>query len=162
MSQLSLTFDQQQAVDTILSKIKDSRIMQVFEAMEVAEEVISEYKEQYPDKADLIHDAFQYMRPSKYLRNVPMKVYRIHAKEIVQRIIDKDELEPATDAELLIAFSEISLKIPLHAEPATAYFRLAKQHFPEIIDMEYEYESYPGSIEETYQELRQKMAVSRS
>lgn len=54
MSQLSLTFDQQQAVDTILSKIKDSRIMQVFEAMEVAEEVISEYKEQYPDKADLL------------------------------------------------------------------------------------------------------------
>lgn len=162
MDQLSLSFEQQTKVDNILSQIKDSRIMAVFEAMEVAEEVISEYKEKYPDKADQIHDAFQYMRPSKYLKNVPMKVYRIHAEEIVQRIVNEKPLEPGTDAELLIAFSEISLKIPLHAEPATAYFRLAKKHFPEIIDMDYEYESYPGSIDETYEELRNKMATPRS
>lgn len=146
----------------LLKELLPSRIIQVFEMMEIAEELISTYKKQYPDKKEKIHNAFTYMRPSKYLQNVPAKVYRIHAREILDRIVEGKDLKPGSDAELLTAFSEISLKIPMHAEPATAYIRLAKKHFPGVVDLEYEYESYPGSIEETYQELRQKMSTNRS
>jgi len=152
------------AIDDILHEIQNSHIGTVFRMMEIAEDVLDEFQAKYPEHRDVIHNSFSVLRPSRYLSSAPLKLYRIYAEELVQRIVDGDDLNLGTDAELLIAFKEMSLVAPLHAEAATAYARLFNKHFPGVVNAKgvTDYEQYPGSIEERYAEMRKKLASQRS
>ncbi len=93
------------------------RINNLFTCMEIAEEVIAEAQAEYLEKATEIYDSFKSLKPSPLLqfsRHQNLQLYRHHAQELVKRIIQDDDIKPATSAELASVFCEISLTYPLN------------------------------------------------
>jgi len=106
----------------------------VFEQMEIAEKRIEEFKTRHPDLQEEIHEAFSVLRPSELVQQTPAPVYRTHADELLDRIVEAGSVEDAgtevaTDAECLVAISEASLRSPLPREATWAFVHLMESVF---------------------------------
>jgi hypothetical protein len=91
--------------------------------------------------------------------NMPAKVYRKHCAEILERVARGQDTRPATDAEVLFGFCEVSLQVPLTQDASAAYVQLFTGSMgfnpaPEVAMSE----RFPGAANQTIAELRRKLS----
>ena len=139
-------------------------IEDTFSCMEIAEEVIAAAKQAQPDHEEVIHETFRYLCPTEALRGKAVDLCRAHCQEIIQRVIDRERLEPATNPEMCGALSDLSLIAPLNSTASYLYHRCFKRVFPGktiAVDGYEPQESHPGAAEELARELRRRLSTSR-
>lgn len=133
-----------------------------FHLIEIAEQTIKRFVDRYPSHASLLNRAFLALQ---WQLRMPVRdeLYRAHAQELLQRVVDHKPLEEGTAAEALVAISDISLRIPLVSE----YAALAEKLFLEIFgpdaiggpDQPMFHEPWLGALEELLNELRRRIRV---
>ena len=143
------------------------RINNLFTCMEVAEEVIAEAQQTYPEKKEEIYDSFRFLKPSPLLQLSEyhnLELYRHHSQELIERIVHGDDIKRATTAEMVSVFCEVSLVTPLSHDYVVAYAKLFTAVFPakagEILP-ELPHESYPGRADEIIGRMRRKVRQER-
>jgi hypothetical protein len=100
--------------------------------------------------------SFSLLRPTRD-RPWPELVYRIHCRELLDRIAANVDTRPATDAEKLAVLSAASQTAPLNGGAETLYLRLGTRHFPDIFKAAGEvldiraYETVHGSRADEYE-----------
>jgi hypothetical protein len=110
-------------------------IDRTFKMMSICEEVIDGYQSMHPVKADVIDDAFPYLKPSKPLLNAPFKVYRHHCTMLLGRVVtlgrvDADALNRPSEAEVLAVLMDGLDKGPLTETARHALVKLSKDVLP--------------------------------
>lgn len=135
----------------------------LFDRMAIAEEVIKEMIERYPLDEPLINDSFKYLclQEDWY---VPDIMYRDHARELILRQVNHQDLRPGTRTECLIAMSKQSQKAPFNNLGNFVYVELFKEIFKDS-DYPFDYpfisEPYDGAGNELLAQLQQKLAHDR-
>ncbi len=143
------------------------RINNLFICMEIAEEVIEDAELTYPEQKEKIYTSFRFLQPSSLLqlsKHHNLELYRHHAQELVERIVQDDDIKPATTAELASVFCEVSQTQPLHHDYIAAYAKVFAAVFPteaQEIWPEPPPESYPGRTDEIIGRLRDKFSQER-
>ncbi len=132
-----------------------------FELMDVAEEVIALRKEQHPDMKQEIDRAFGILSPG-HLISFSHDLYRIHCRELLDRVVSGGDTRQATDAEKMAAMSEASLRTPMSDGFTATYWKILSRRFPDLCAvgseiLEVPRESYPGQTEEIESELNRKL-----
>lgn len=141
-----------------------SVIRGLFDCMKIAEQEIEHAMDHHEKYEDEINDSFRYMQPTEPLRGKSDELYRLHVREIINRIIGRNQLpiNKGTDAELLGAFSEITQSAPIQRDAIAAYNKLFQKRFPnkDVPEMNV-MESYEGRSDEIISEMRDKLATQR-
>ena len=75
--------------------------------------------------------AFPLVRPTLGRLNTSERLYRAHAAELLDRVAEGKDTQPATAAEMICVLMESSLPAPLNSAAAYLYMRLFAQVFPE-------------------------------
>lgn len=136
-------------------------ISRAFDLMAVAEEEIERAKRLHPEKAEALHASFGILYPGDLARYGSDRLYRAHARELLDRVARGADLEPGTDAECLVAFSFASLRAPLSASATAAMERVFATVFPEERGERAGREGYPGEVDEILSGLRRKISKVR-
>lgn len=133
----------------------------IFSAMEVADEEIERAMNMYPDARYLIYGSFLTIRPHF---EMPERLYRMHMRELLERVATGQPLEPGTSAEILTAMHGAAGIIPLHNEPSALFAILFRELFPELVfeGLEMLSERYPGETDSLRAELVQKLSAKRA
>ena len=143
------------------------RIYNLFSCMEIAEEVIANAQQIYPERKEEIFESFRFLKPSPLLQFSGFhnpELFGHHAQEIVERIVRDEDIEPATTAELVSVFCEASLLNPLSHDYVVAYAKVFAAVFPtqaEEIWPQLPQESYPGRADEIIGRMRRKLRQER-
>lgn len=103
---------------------------------------------------------FGALAPPPGMSRLSDEVYRAHARELVERAQRGASLEIGTDAELLMALSEASLRAPPDAGHAAAFERLFERVMGRRVDGEPTRESWPGEIDQILSALRARVRVA--
>ncbi len=137
-------------------------IGRAFDRMGIAEEEIEAAKKKWPDKKAEIHAAFGALAPGELSRYGSDRLYRAHARELLERVAKGERLELGTDAECLAALSLASLKAPLASGHVAAMEKAFASVFPKnALGPNVGRESYPGNVDEILTEIRKKIASRR-
>jgi len=137
--------------ETLREVIQDpwSVISSVFEKMKIAEEEISSAKQKHPEEAESLRDAFGILCPPLLLQSLNIKLYRAHARELLERIVKDHDLELLTHAELCVHLSRFSLEVPPSSDVACLYNECFAAVFPKeysaIFNGNTPHESYRGA-----------------
>ena len=106
----------------------------------------------------LLWKNFRLLRPT-HDRPWPELVYRMHCRELLDRIAAGVDTRPATDAEKLAVLSAASQTAPLNGAAETLYLRLGSRRFPDVftgagdvLDID-AYEKVHGSRADEYEAL---------
>jgi hypothetical protein len=152
----------------ILGERMGRTISMLFASMEVAEEEIVRAQSLQPEKSDALYNSFRFLSLSDALQSAPEELYRIHAREMLERVANDVPLEPGTDAELLAVIKELTLRAPPSREVVLLYMDLFAKRFPDfaasiaqntgaITPDEYE----EARMQELEAELRRKLSTER-
>lgn len=135
-----------------------AQIGRCFDLIEITEEEVK--------RAGSPEGMFMVLVPPAGMSELSSEVYRSHARELLKRHAAGEPLDLATDAELLCAFSEGSLRAPLNATGWAAYVALARRVFT---SKEFRgqvaalsrgvHEPYEGAVEEILSDMRQRLRV---
>lgn len=140
-------------MNKILSDYLPPDVVGMFTQMDIAEQEIERGKQMYPGASSAIHASFTHMCPTDILRFVNSdKLYRLHVREIVDRVAHGLSPQGATDAEVIGLLYMLSLNSPLKPHAVGLYIRLMHKHF-KLGDKEElnNYESlYAGRMDEMY------------
>jgi hypothetical protein len=101
-----------------------------FDQMQWAEDEIKKAQERHPEQAELIWNQFMLLHTP-----IPMpveRVYRSHARELLERVAVGEDTTEATNAELAVICSEASLQGPLDPVGVLVYTRVFRRAFPEM------------------------------
>ena len=142
-------------------------ITKTFDLMEIAEDEIDKAKHRHPDKADILHVAFGIARPTDYLLEMGEHVYRMHVRELLERVARGNDVGIATDAELMAILSGASFGAALNRTGTGMYLRLFRRLFPDFVfdtdagvddmlDDKY-YEDWDGQLDEIASRERKKL-----
>lgn len=133
----------------------------LFEYMKVAEGEINKAMLRHPQKRYLIYGAFQTLYP---VAAMPMKLYRAHCGELLDRIGAGEDYQSPTRAEVLAALSHATGIIPLHNEPGVLYYRLFSDLFPNSPELrqmgEPFLERYEGETGKLYYQICDVLAAA--
>lgn len=136
-------------------------ISDMFQCMEYAEEEIAKAVEEHPECASALGDSFRFMGTYR-LPTVIEEAYRHHCREILQRIVDKDNLDNPTKVEIMYFLVKVSLKGPLRSRAFYLYQELFIEvmghHFDDEIPMPKHMES---ECEELHLRLLRQLAYNR-
>jgi hypothetical protein len=147
-----------------------SGIGSIFGMMEIAEAEIARAKELYPRREKEIHTAFGVLCPPAQMQQRPA-LYRVFAREICERIANgcarDDALDDITDAEMLNALAETSLRVPLNRPGYALYAELFCKYRDildprEQIDFPTERYDYAGQREELTEVIRRAALKARA
>lgn len=137
-------------------------IEDVLDFAAVADQEIKDTGVKNKKEADTLNTAFPALRPRRMFFGKDMKVYRHHCKELIRRVLRGESLEPATEAEVMLALSAMSLEAPLQQDPAALYSRLFQRVFGDL-DLKYDMqETYPGACDELLGKMRHKLRARRA
>lgn len=148
-------------------------LLEIVNCMDVAEQEIAKLRAKYTrgrgaPVAKRLKDSYQFLRPSKVLRGfLDGPLYRVHVRELLERVIAYEALEPGTDAECLAAMSHMSLQAPPDQDFTAAMHVLFKKHLPEQwkqvgFDKEPMPKEYtPDGVETILRSLRRQLATKR-
>ena len=134
----------------------------VFRLCGVAEEMIAGAKKAHPQHVAEVDSVFKAACPSAVLRGKHDTLYKAHIAELIQRAVKGESPKPPTDAEMLAALSDLSLKAP--PGPATQhvfevlFFKIYPEKRKEF-EHDFVREPYAGSRDEVLRELRRKLTV---
>lgn len=90
-------------------------------------------QEQHPHAADLLYHATPLLARRRF-GETSMDVefvYRGHCRELLTRLAKGEDTRPATDTEICMVCSELSLKAPLNAAATGVYFSAWLRAFPD-------------------------------
>lgn len=102
-----------------------------FERVSWMEQTIARYMADYPDRAAWIWDCFKYGSAVRSIVYENRHAWQSHCEELIRRVAKKQSLLMPTHAEMVFIFKEISVRIPLHGEPAWLYQWLFADVFPD-------------------------------
>ena len=123
-----------------------------FRRMEIVEEEIARAK---LDRATG-HRAFGILVPPVSLRNKDDRLYRAHARELIERTASGESAVLATKAEVLAALSELSLTAPPNQQHAALMETLFAEVMGKKIDGEPIREPFEGASGELFEQLRRR------
>jgi hypothetical protein len=131
-----------------------SVISDVFEKVEVVEELLAAKKRRHPDKAKELDRAFMALQPSVFLQGKPDRIYKKHVEELLARVVVGADLRLGTKAEVLALLLDTSLRTPLKQD----YNALIDELFLDLFGMipggyEPSSESYKGAKQEIFDQL---------
>jgi len=131
-----------------------------FDYMRLAEEEIEQAVQRHPEHTEKLKRAFQYlawMDPQ-----LPTdEVYRGHARQLLERIVNGDSLNPGTWAEALMALSKASMKAPLNQKAMAAMYIAMERTMGPVSMQFYVAEPYQGAAMELLSALITKGAKER-
>jgi hypothetical protein len=134
----------------------------IFDLMQYAEEEIEAMAQARPEAAQRIRtEGFRYIawHPGT---QVTEAVYRAHARELLERLVEGLDLRPGTRAECLMAMSGASQRAPLNATATRLALDLFQQVFGELAgDEPLPPEPYAGAAAELHAQLQRKLACER-
>ncbi len=110
-------------------KALPNHITVAFDMMGIADEEIAAAKAEDPEHAQLYDAAFGKLYPPEGFRGLAPAVYRYHARELVRRAGLGKNVTRATNAEVMVALMNTSLKAPLQRDAQALYEDLFEQCF---------------------------------
>jgi hypothetical protein len=142
-------------------------VISAFDKMEIAERLIDEMQQRYPDAAGALDNSFEYTTPSPALPRESEELYAGHVREILRRVGQAESSEHAcedadlrapTDAEVLAALAEVSQAVPLsryaHALYMTLFGRVYGEQFCREHGLWSNVEQVLGRYDDSYSERR--------
>lgn len=114
----------------------------------------------------LVHASFQLLCPPPILREHVSDVYRVHARELIERARTGENTRYATKAEVFCGLLAASLKAPLRSNGQALAEQLFVELFPEKAkSMNWGFtgearEGYPGELAELLADARKKLAMT--
>lgn len=153
-------------IENFFSGGETNRIRRIFDLMEIAEE---ELERVFPAKKGEPKGIFLAVQPHEEFEFKDVYVYRMHVRELCERAKRGDDLNVATNAEMLMAILRASQTAPLNTEGmvlAEHLFRsvygadskAAKQVFGNAPMTR---EMYEGQLQEALHDARRKVRVQR-
>jgi hypothetical protein len=137
-------------------------IVTVLECSIIADRTIRRMQGLYPDFADIIDKSFEVLTPTEPLMDKSPELYEAHCKELIVRRISGENIKSATDAEIIAALSDLSLKAPLKRDCVYVMQKLFSKLFPDQLQGLPEIqESHEGSHFNVEMELRRNLADLR-
>lgn len=136
------------------------QLARVFAYIEIADQEMKRSTDERPERAADIRKAFVLLCWRSDVLPLPTdEVYRAHAREIINRVINGRKVEYGTSAEALMALSQQSLKAPLNQTGLCAMQRM----FAEVmeVDVDFAPEPYPGAAQELLSTLKTKLTAHR-
>lgn len=128
--------------------------------MLIAEEEIEAALKKLPrDKRKI---SFLALMPTDGMSSLASEVYRSHCRELIQRQLKGEALEPGTMAEILILMSHTSLKAPLDQMGGAVAEYAFQEVFGKTLDGEPLREPWPGALAEQIAVLRRKLRRNRT
>ena len=106
-------------------------IKNTFRRMDIAEEEIANAQHQHPDHKDRIFQVFRCLCPTPPLAHVLDDIYRSHCRELIERSVQREDMKPGTEAEVLGFLSQASLEAPLARIPSLLFQQLFADLLPE-------------------------------
>lgn len=146
--------------DAVEGAAPGSEVMQrarsAFSQMRAAEE---ELRRAFPERGSEPDGLFGALcpRPEFRLWSRAPGVYRAHARELCVRAERRLDMAPGTDAECLLALSDMSLKAPLNATGTALYESLFKRVTGRAVEGEPAREPWPGAADELLHDMRRKL-----
>lgn len=104
-------------------------LRRAFEAMRIAEEELDRV---FASRAEQPDGIFTALVLPDVMRHMTPEVYRAHARELVARARDGEDLALATRAEVLAGLYEASTVAPLNAQANAVYVRLFAAVLPDL------------------------------
>lgn len=125
----------------------------------VARDEIEKAKREAPEHGDELGRLFPVLVPGEVGR-FGVTLYRVHARELCERVLDGLDLRPGTDAELLVVLSNASMRAPLTVEPAALFEAVFARCFDasRVLEGGPRPEPWQGSNDELARTLRRKIA----
>lgn len=108
-----------------------SVVSATFRRMEIAEEEITDGRHRHPSRANAIFESFKHLVPPPLLRDLGDELYRLHCRELIERVGKGRDLRPGTAAEVVAALSGLSQIAPPTREQTLLYMKLFDELFPE-------------------------------
>ena len=136
-------------------------LLDLFECIGKAEEIIAQMMAEYPDHRDEIWKSFSILRTTEPLRGKSMGLYEHHCRELIWRVINNEDVKLATDAELAGFLSDLSCKAPLNIDCVHVFHDLFQRIFPDKNIGSDNPESYAGAGDEIKYRLRRKLKQDR-
>jgi len=143
-----------------------SQINAVFRCIEIAEQESERLAQLHPAQREALRAAFPDLMPGG-LAGMHDALYRSHARELLQRVVNGEDVMLGTNAEALLALHKSSLRAPLTSAAAACFEGLFTQIFGEAarartargaVPMS---EPWTGAAKEFLQELRRKLRRQR-
>lgn len=134
-----------------IKRVLGSTVARTFVMIGVAEELLAAWP-------SAPRGLFPLLCPPVSLRDMDLAVYRSHAEELIARARRKEDLRPATDAEVLSALSATSLTAPLNANGSALMDRLFRRIFGRAVAGEPAREMHPGAADDLLHEVRRHNA----
>lgn len=136
----------------------------IFDLMGTAEDEIAAALETETDakKRVGINGAFRYLCPPPGMTTLDERVYRAHARELVERCRNGAKLDDGTKAEVMVALSQMSLVAPPSAQYAALYERLFAEIFEQAVPGDAAREPWPKASDELLADLRRKVGRERA
>lgn len=134
-------------------------VLAVFQHIEWAEQMISDFTQRSPRHRALLHSAFRHLRwRGTWTAAEPL--IRAHVEELLQRVLEDKPLQPATRAEVLMGLSELSGRAVLTPEAVALFESLFSEIWPRVRACEDRIgrEPWPGRTHELLHEWRQHLA----
>lgn len=96
----------------------------LFDCMKIADDEIRSAQHENPEAADDLQKAFRLLAPTYGMQRLHSAIYRQHVRELLARVLAKEDTRPATDAELVVALCETSQNVRLSHLWSLVYFLL--------------------------------------
>lgn len=134
-------------------------VARTLDLSQVAHEEIESAKRESPEHGAELRRLFPVLVPGEVGR-FGATLYRVHARELCERVLDGLDLRPGTDAEILAVLSNASLKAPLTVEPAALFEAVFARCFDasRVLEGGPRPEPWQGSNDELARTLRRKIA----
>ena len=122
-----------QTIDPRVRDILGSGLASVLEStfskMEIAEDEIARARggKTAPDRSDPLWCSFKLMAPYIEMTDV---AYRVHCRELLERVAAGEDTRPGTDGEIMMVLSETSMQAPLTHAATTLQLRLFARRLP--------------------------------
>jgi len=138
----------------------------VFNAIEIAEDEIDRAMQLYPESQKAIWNAFKMLQMPTIFRGKSDELYRAYCRELLARVVQGKDVQPATDAELVVNIAEASLAAPPTRTAGYLYMTLFHKIFGSQVyddlglDDGAKYMAVPQSaVDELHNFLRKKGTV---
>ncbi|MFF4531511.1 hypothetical protein ACFY1P_19855 [Streptomyces sp. NPDC001407] len=126
-----MTTAAEQTVDDIWHNL-ELKLAPTFAVLEWGEEEIQAAQQRHQETGrGPIWRAFPLIKPTHGRLHTSERLYRTHAAEVLDRVAEGRNTQPATAAEMISVLMESSLPAPLNSAAAHLYMHLFAQAFPE-------------------------------
>jgi hypothetical protein len=157
----ALATDQLEAASELLGA-PFREVVDALAQVQWAEEEITDACRRHPAVADRLFHAFPLLVPTAPSMRTEM-VYRVHCREILERLASGVDTRPGTDAEMAITCCEMSQRAPMSTAGAATYMRVWRRAFPctDVFDEHaVHYEHVAGAeADRLEREMRHKLAA---